>query len=111
MRQTVFYVKVNSEWEGLHENVLYSALCLVRRSVQVALVHGGMWKNFPLFLREGGLWYLSLLASDGLGPFFLPHFGPFFGLSPPGRRVPRGSPRWPTAVGCLGLGVVGTPGV
>ena len=31
-------------------------------------------------------------------------FSAFFALRPAGRRVPRGSPRWPTVVGCRGLG-------
>ena len=36
----------------------FTALCLVRLAVQVpASVYGGIWKNFPLFLREGGLWF------------------------------------------------------
>ena len=49
----------------------------------VRVVHGGTWKKFAHFLREGGIWIPSLLmVSVGLGPFFRLFFTAFFGLRP-----------------------------
>ena len=48
-------------------------------------------EEFPAFPREGGLWILSLLASDGPGPSFAVCDGNFRSLSIPDVESQEGA--------------------
>ena len=85
----------------------------VQKIVEIPCVQWLGGRRTQFFATVGGV---QTSSSTEFHDVFLPRFEASFGIRPFGRRVPAcsdfsGSPRWPTVVGCRGLGVPGTLGV